>query len=215
MKKFLHVIASPRGEESRTLAVSEAFLEAFRAHNPDCIIDELNVATEILPPLSVQMITGKYTLLSGGELTEGLKEAWEPIRRHAERFLAAEGYLISTPMWNFGIPYTLKHYIDLIVQPKLLFRYSGKGVEGLAAGRKMVVVSSRGGDYGPQSPARAMDQVEPYLRAIFGFVGIKDITFIAAQPMDAGGEKVRNRVLEAAKAAARQAAEVFEKQLTA
>jgi FMN-dependent NADH-azoreductase len=158
------------------------------------------------------MITGKYTLLSGGELTDTLKEAWEPIRRHAERFLAAEGYLVSTPMWNFGIPYTLKHYIDLIVQPKLLFRYTDKGVEGLAAGRKMVIVSSRGGDYGPQSPAHAMDFVEPYLRAVFGFVGIKDITLIAAQPMDAGGEKLRNRALDSAKAAARQAAEIFEAQ---
>jgi FMN-dependent NADH-azoreductase len=82
----------------------------------------------------------------------------------------------------------------------------------LAAGRKMVVVSSRGGDYGPKSPAHAMDQVEPYLRTIFGFVGIKEITFIKAQPLDAGGEKLRNRVLEAAKAEARQAAGVFEAQ---
>jgi FMN-dependent NADH-azoreductase len=212
MKKLLHIIASPRGEQSRTLVVAAAFLEALRAKNPGCVVDEINVATESLPPLSVKMITGKYTLLQGGELAEGLKEAWEPIRRHAERFLAAEGYLISTPMWNFGIPYTLKHYIDLIVQPGLLFRYSEKGAEGLAAGRRMVVVSSRGGDYGLSSPAHAMDYLEPYLRTIFGFVGIKDITLIAAQPLDAGGEKLRNRALEAAKAEARRAAEVFEAQ---
>jgi FMN-dependent NADH-azoreductase len=212
MKKLLHIVASPRGEQSRTLIVAAAFLEALRARNTSCVVDEINVATESLPPLSVKMITGKYTLLQGAELTEDLKEAWEPIKRHAERFLAAEGYLISTPMWNFGIPYTLKHYIDLIVQPRLLFRYSEKGVEGLAAGRKMVVISSRGGDYRPKSPAHLMDQQEPYLRAIFGFVGIKDITFVSAQPMDAGGDKLRNRVLEAAKAEARQAAEIFEAQ---
>jgi FMN-dependent NADH-azoreductase len=79
----------------------------------------------------------------------------------------------------------------------------------------MVIVASRGGDYGPKSAAHAMDQQEPYLRTVFGFVGIKDITFVAAQPMDAGGEKLRNRALEAAKAEARRAAELFAPKLAA
>ncbi|MBI5240776.1 MAG: NAD(P)H-dependent oxidoreductase [Elusimicrobia bacterium] len=215
MKRLLHIIASPRGDESRTSAVSAAFLEAFRAHNPACEVDELNVATEPLPPLSIPMISGKYVLLSGGQLTDRLREAWAPIERHIGRFLAAEGYLLSTPMWNFNIPYTLKHYIDLIVQPKYLFRYTAKGVEGLAAGRKMVVVASRGGAYPPGTPMASFDHQEPYLRTIFGFVGIKDITFVLAQPMDAGGEKLRNRALESAKAAARRAAEAFAPQLAA
>lgn len=209
MKKLLHIIATPRGNDSRTLKVSQAFLEAFSKKNPDCKIDELNVATADLPSLTVKMIYGKYVLLGGKELTEKLKEAWDPIERHIERFLSSDGYLISAPMWNFGIPYPLKQYIDLIVQPKYLFRYTDKGVEGLVKNRRMVVITSRGGDYSPESPFYAYDFQEPYLRAIFGFVGITDITFINAQPMDAMGQEVQNKKIEETKIAARTIAENF------
>lgn len=207
MKKLLHIIATPRGDDSRTLKVSRAFLESLSKKNPDCKIDELNVATDSLPSLTLKMIYGKYVLLGGKELTEKLKEAWNPIERHIERFLLADGYLISTPMWNFSIPYPLKQYIDLIIQPKYLFRYTEKGVEGLAKNRKMIVITSRGGDYSPESPFHTYDFQEPYLRAIFGLVGITDITFINTQPMDAMGEIVQKEKIEAAKALARKLAE--------
>lgn len=209
MKKLLHIIATPRGDDSRTLKVSQAFLEALSKKNPDCKIDELNVATDSLPSLTLKMIYGKYVLLGGKEFTEKLKEAWNPIERHIERFLLADGYLISTPMWNFSIPYPLKQYIDLIVQPKYLFRYTEKGVEGLAKNRKMVVITSRGGDYSPGTPSFAYDFQEPYLRAIFGLVGITDITFINTQPMDAMGEIVQKEKIEAAKELAKKIADSF------
>ena len=209
MKKLLHIVATPRGEDSRTLKVSQAFLRAFTGKNPDCKIDELNVATENLPGLSLKMISGKYVLLGGKELDDKLKEAWNPIERQIERFLSAEGFLISAPMWNFSIPYPLKHYIDLIIQPKYLFRYTDKGVEGLAKNKKMIVITSRGGDYGPGSPFTSYDFQEPYLRAVFGFVGINDITFINAQPMDALGVEVQNEKIEQAKALARKMAEGY------
>jgi len=197
MKKLLHIIASPRGEDSRTLKVSGEFLEIFRQKYPGCLIDELNVATEALPSLTVNMVYGKYVLLSGEELTEKLKEAWEPIVRHIERFLSVDAYLVSTPMWNFSIPYPLKQYIDLVVQPKYLFGYSKDGVEGLVKNKKMAVVTSRGGDYSPEGPSHAYDFQEPYLRAIFGFVGITDISFIHAQPMDMGPELSQERLKKA------------------
>lgn len=209
MKILLHIIATPRGEDSRTLKVAREFLEGFSKKFPVCRIDELNVATDALPGLSVKMIYGKYILLSGKELSEKIKDAWNPIERHIERFLAADGYLISTPMWNFGIPYPLKQYIDLIIQPKYLFRYTDKGVEGLVKNRKMVVITSRGGDYSQESPFHAYDFQEPYLRSIFGFVGITDITFINAQPMDAAGESVQNKKIEEAKVLARKVLEDF------
>ncbi|HCD38759.1 MAG TPA: ACP phosphodiesterase [Candidatus Omnitrophica bacterium] len=209
MKKLLHIIATPRGDDSRTLKVSQAFLEALSKKNPDCKIDELNVATDTLPSLTLKMIDGKYVLLGGKELNEKQKEAWNPIERHIERFLSADGYLISTPMWNFGIPYPLKQYIDLIIQPKYLFRYTEKGVEGLVKNRKMTVITSRGGDYSPESPFRAYDFEEPYLRAIFGFVGITDITFMNAQPMDAMGPEIQNEKIEEAKGLARKTADTL------
>lgn len=206
MKKLLHIIAAPRGDESRTLRVSAAFLEAFRDAHPACVVDELNLWAEKLPPLTIPVVRGKYALLGGKDLTGPLRDAWEDVLRHIERFLSADAYLVSTPMWNFSIPYPLKHYLDVILQPKYLFRYTATGVEGLAKGKRMVVVSSRGGDYGPESPMRSYDCLDPYLRTAFGYSGITDIAFIAAQPMDAAGPEVAGVALEKAKALAREKA---------
>ncbi len=208
MERLLHIIATPRADESSTLKVSNAFLENFKKKFPGCLIDELNVAVEPLPPLSVKVVSGKYVLLGGKELSGELKDAWEVIVRHIERFLAADAYLISIPMWNFSIPYTLKHYIDVIIQPKYLFRYTDKGVEGLAKNKKMAVVISRGGDY-RQGSMQKFDFQEPYLRTIFGFVGITDISFVVAQPMDALGPEVKKKKLEEAKILAKKIADSF------
>lgn len=205
MKKLLHIIATPRDDESRTLQVSESFLEVFKDKHRDWAIDELNLFKEELPPLTVKRVDGKYILLGGKDLFGKFKEAWTEIIAHIERFLSADAYLISTPMWNFSIPYTLKHYIDIIVQPKYLFRYGEKGVEGLVKGKKMIVIGSRGGDY-TSDAMRMYDAQEPYLRTIFGFVGITDIAFIIAQPVDMGEELQKQRI-EEAKALARKTAE--------
>lgn len=196
MKRLLHVIATPREEESRTLQVSEVFLEAFKKTHPDWIIDELNLSHEKLPDLSLQSVSGKYVLLEGENLFGRAKELWAEILQHIERFKTADLFLISTPMWNFHIPYMLKHYIDLIVQPRYLFRYTEQGTtEGLVVDRKMIVITSRGGQY--MGATKNLDFQEPYLRAIFGFVGITDITFIKAEPMDMGAEK-RKKAIEVA-----------------
>lgn len=199
MDKLLHIIASPRGADSRTLEVSRVFTDTLKKKYPSCRIDELNLFQEPLPELTLKMISGKYALLSGKDLSLEAQKAWMPIESHIQRFLSADGYLISSPMWNFSIPYPLKHYIDIIIQPKYLFRYSEKGVEGLVKNKKMTVITSRGGDYGPGSLFHSYDFQEPYLRAVFGFVGISDITFINAQPMDALGEETKNKKIEEAK----------------
>jgi len=191
------------------LKISKVFLDSLKKKYPACQIAELNVATEVLPALTVKAIDGKYVLLSGKELTGELQVAWKNILYHIERFLSADGYLISTPMWNFGIPYTLKQYIDIILQPKYLFRYTDKGPEGLVKNKKMVIITSRGGDYSPSSPFHAYDFQEPYLRTVFGFTGITDMTFINAQPMDALGPDVQNEKIEEAKKLAQKTAESF------
>jgi len=157
----------------------------------------------------VPVVQGKYVLLGGKDLSGDLKRAWGDVIRHIERFLSADGYLLSTPMWNFSIPYTLKHYIDIIVQPKYLFRYVADGVEGLVKNRKMVVIASRGGDYRPGSLFHSYDFQEPYLRTVFGFVGITDITFVVAQPMDALGPDVMREEITKAVATAKRVADSF------
>ena len=193
MKKLLHIIATPRGEESRTLKVSNVFLDTFREKHADWVIDELDLTKESLPSLTVKRVDGKYVLLGGKDLSGDMKESWQDIISHIERFMSADAYLISTPMWNFSIPYTLKQYIDTIVQPKYLFRYTSNGVEGLVKNKKMVVITSSGGEYVSEE-ARKADFQEPYLRFVFGFVGITDMVFVKVEPMDMGEDIQKQRI---------------------
>jgi FMN-dependent NADH-azoreductase len=197
MTKLLHIVASPREEKSRTLQVSELFLQTLIRKHPEWIFDELRLEKEKVPSLTIKQVDGKYMLLLGKDLFGEAKEAWDEIILHIERFLSADLYLISTPMWNFTLPYPLKQYIDLIVQPKYLFNYTKTGVEGLAKNKKMIVISSSGGEYSSKE-MKPFDFVEPYLRAIFGFVGITNITFVKAESMDMG-KQIRDKNLEQAK----------------
>ena len=208
MNKLLHIIAASRGDDSRTLKVSHAFLDSFIKKYPSCRIEELKLFEETLPPLTLKVISGKYVLLGGGSLDGKIKDAWKDVERYIKQFLSADAYLMSTPMWNFGIPYWLKHYIDVIVQPKYLFQYTASGAEGLVKSKKMVVITSRGGDYRPGNPSASYDYQEPYLRAIFGLCGINGITFVNAQPMDTG-QLLQDKALEEAKTSAKRAAELL------
>lgn len=197
MKRLLHIIATPREGDSRTLQVSESFLEAFQKSHPEFLIDELNLCKETLPSLSQKAVSGKYVLLEGKDLFGSLKEIWGEVLQHIDRFKTADFYLISTPMWNFSIPYMLKQYIDLIVQPKYLFQYKEGGkVEGLVQGKKMVVITSRGGAYLGED--KASDHEIPYLKTIFEFIGFTEIEFIVAEPMDMG-RKLQKTKLDIAK----------------
>ena len=195
MKKLLHIIATPRAEESRTLQVSEAFLKVFTEKHADWAVEDLDLSKEQLPSLTAKRVDGKYMLLGGKDLYGELKEAWQEIIAQIERFKSADAYLISTPMWNFSIPYTLKQYLDIILQPKYLFRYTPTGVQGLVKDKKMVIITSRGGDYA--DAMRSADFQEPYLRLVFEFIGLTDIKFINAQPMDIGEPLQTQRIKEA------------------
>ncbi len=207
MKRLLHIVASPREDKSRTLQISKVFLDTFLKTHPNWIIDELNLAKESLPQLTMKSVSGKYVLLSGKELFGSLKDSWAEIVQQIERFKTADFFLISTPMWNFNIPYMLKHYIDLIVQPKYLFQYNESGgTEGLVKNKKMVIIASRGGRY--EGKEKGFDYQEPYMRMIFNFVGIMDIDFIKAEPTDMGVKIQKEKILEAQKQAQELAAKI-------
>lgn len=183
--KLLHVVATPRGEQSSTLRVSAAFVESLRAQHADMTVDVVDLYNHDLPAVAGDNIKAKYTLMIGQPIDRNHVESWSQIESLIEHFLSADAYLISTPMWNLSIPYALKYYIDCIIQPGYVFRYDEIGqVVPLVHGKRMICVTSRGGDYAPASPMHAYDFQEPYLRAIFGFIGITDVEFINAEPMD-------------------------------
>jgi FMN-dependent NADH-azoreductase len=101
-------------------------------------------------------------------------------------------------MWNFGIPYKLKHFIDIIMQPGYLFKYTSKGPVGLAGGKKLYLISSRGSDYSPGSAFHDFDHIGRYFETIFKFIGLEDYRFIDVQPMDAQGPDIRNAQIKRA-----------------
>lgn len=196
--RLLHIVATPRGHESNTARVSNALLEELYLKFDDLNVKVLDLFKADLPAVAGQNIDSKYKLMTGQELDPQHQSSWNAIETSIQKFLDADVYLLTVPMWNFGIPYALKYYIDAIVQPGYLFRYNEMGVpEGMVHGKRMIVVTSSGGDYSPGSPFHAFDFVEPYLRTIFNFIGITDIHFIKSQPTDISPAIRREALLRA------------------
>jgi FMN-dependent NADH-azoreductase len=188
--KLLHIVATPRATESSTLRVSTAFIGALRDHHPDVVVDQVDLYHQDLPAVAGANIETKYGLMVGKPIDRAHQESWCEIESLIAHFKSADAYLVSTPMWNLSIPYALKYYIDCLVQPGYTFRIdhtTGTPVP-MVLGKKMVCVTSRGGDFSATSPLHAYDFEEPYLRAIFGYIGITDLEFVNAQPMDYGPE---------------------------
>lgn len=182
--KLLHIIATPRQAESSTLRVSQTLIETLLNQSPDLTIEDVDLYHQDLPAVAGANIDTKYALMVGRPIDRSHAESWREIELLIDHFTSADGYLITTPMWNFSIPYALKYYIDCIVQPGYTFRFDSTGQPvPLVLGKSMICVASRGGDYSTD-PMAAYDFQEPYLRAIFGYIGISDVQFINAEPMD-------------------------------
>ncbi|WP_408657747.1 FMN-dependent NADH-azoreductase [Jatrophihabitans sp.] len=179
-----------------------AFLQRLQSKRPESEVRSRDLFAEELPPVDGQNMDSKYRLMVGRPIDPDHAESWTHIEALIEEFLAADLYLVTAPMWNFSIPYALKYYIDAIVQPRYLFAYNEHGVPvGLVHGKRIVCITSRGGDYSLESPMHAFDAEESYLRQIFGFVGITDFHCVNAQPMDQS-PTVRAAAIESAKQAA-------------
>jgi FMN-dependent NADH-azoreductase len=183
--KLLHIVATPRQQESNTLCIAAAFIDALRLKHPEMGVDTLDLFTADVPSAAGINIETKYLLMTRRPIDKRHQESWQQIETLISHFFSSDIYVVSAPMWNFGIPYALKYYIDSIIQPGYAFTYNENGQPvGLIHGKRMICVTTRGGDYSERSPFHAFDFQEPYLRAIFGFVGITDMHFINAQPMD-------------------------------
>ena len=185
MSKALHIKASPRGMNSDSTKVAEAFLEAFLKGHRNFGAEELDLFRENLPPFEAPAAAAKYAVLAGVEPKGPDALAWKAVIEVIDRFKSADLLLISSPMWNFGIPYRLKHYIDLLVQPGLTFAYGPEGYKGLVTGRPAMLILSRGGSYAPGDP---MDFQKRYLETILGFIGFTDIRSVLIEATLSGAD---------------------------
>ena len=200
MTQLLFVTSSIFGASSESRLVAGDFLAAARQANPALQVVERALTPESMPHLGLAALAGAMTPAAGrspeqaAALADGLIVEVE----------AADIILLAVPMYNFSIPSTLKAWIDHITRAGRTFRYTAGGPEGLLKGKRVIVVTGRGGVYSGESPARAMDFQEPYLRAMLGFLGLEDVSFIHVE-----GLKVSPEAAAAGRARATLAARAF------
>lgn len=182
--KLLHLDASALGPHSVSRALTARITEAFVRNHPGTEVVYRDLAAQPIP---------HWTPVT--DVSREPDAVGEPV---LEEFLAADVIVIGAPMYNFGIPSTLKAWIDRIAVPGKAFRYTENGPEGLAGDKKVIIASSRGGIYS-EGPAAVMDHQESYLRAVLGFFGITDIEIVRAEGI-AMGDEYRQKALDSAHA---------------
>lgn len=206
MTKLLYIKASPRDGSSRSIAVADAYLTALKAKTPDLVVDELDPWTAGLPEFDGNRANAKLTVFGGGTNEGDQATLWDEIVAIAGRFTSADRYLFAIPMWNGGIPYKLKQFIDIIHQPGLTFGFDPeKGYFGLLTGKQATLVYTSGAfSQAFPSPAFGVDHQSTYMDAWLDQAGVTDRQVIRYQPTiltaDSDGD------FERAKAAAAAAA---------
>ncbi|SDT14105.1 FMN-dependent NADH-azoreductase [Pseudomonas asplenii] len=192
--KLLHIDSSILGDNSASRQLSQSVVKAWQAAEPSNVVTYRDLAADAISHFS------SLTLAAGGTAAE-LHDA---AQRHEaelsastlEEFLAADAIVIAAPMYNFSVPTQLKAWIDRIVVAGKTFRYTENGPEGLAAGKKVVIVSTAGGLHVGLPTGVGH---EDYLKVLFGFLGITDIEFVRAHGLGYG-EEVRTKAMSDAQA---------------
>ncbi len=208
MAKVLYIQASPRGQRSKSIQVADAFMDAYKAVHPGDTVDVMNLFTCKLPEFDAVAVQGKYNIMQGKAFSEQEKKAWDAVVKTIEHFKSFDKYVFAVPMWNLGIPYKLKMYIDIIVQPGLTFAVSDNGYEGLVKNKPVMSIYACGGDY--SSPeAAAMDMQKRYLEQVLCFIGFTQIQSIAVEPTMHGSPDQIEAVVNDRKKQARDLAMQF------
>lgn len=192
--KLLHLDSGLFEDQSVTRQLSARIVERLRATTPTLDVVYRDLITDAPDHLSGEILAG--AALAEGERNARQREEAVLTETLLEEFLAAEVIVIGAPMYNFTIPSQLKAWLDRILQAGKTFRYTENGAVGLAGGRKVIVASSRGGIYS-QGPGVDNDFQERYLRAVFGFIGIDDVSVIRAEGV-AMGDEMRQGALSTA-----------------
>ena len=181
MPHLLHIQSSPRHQRSASIEVAQAFIGAWTSRHPQATIDTLDVWTTPLPEFDGEALGAKYAALEGSPRSPAQLKAWESIEALGQRFHRADLIVISVPMWNFGIPYRLKHLIDAVSQKDVLFTFDERGLLGLLGGRKAVVVAARGVALGENFPAAEFDHQTRYLTMWARMVGITEVHTVSVE----------------------------------
>ncbi|HKB92108.1 MAG TPA: FMN-dependent NADH-azoreductase, partial [Opitutaceae bacterium] len=184
MSKVLHLDVSPRGARSHSRTLGQEFVSNWSKNHPNSTITYRDLGQNPEPHVTESWVVGAYT--PPEEHSHDAKAAIAVSNKLVDELLAADHLLITTPMYNLSIPSALKAWIDQIVRAGRTFKTSDKGYEGLVHGKKAVIVVASGGNFTPDSPAAGYNFIEPYMRAILGFIGITDVQFVYAHSINQG-----------------------------
>ena len=179
MTTILYVKSSILGEHS----ASSAVVDALHAH----WTQKHAGATHVVRNLGADALAHLDMATLGAMRSESaeVQASAAAGQKALQELLAADTLVLAAPMYNFGIPSTVKAWLDHVIHPGKTFQYGANGPEGLLKGKKAVLVLSTGGAY-TEGPAKGMDFVEPYLRAVLGFIGITDVTVVRAEAQAMG-----------------------------
>lgn len=196
MAHVLHIDSSPRGDRSISRTVSKDLIAAWKQLHPDDTVTYRDLGHHPVPHVDEPWIAAAFT--PPPQRSPELNQAIETSDALVNEFLAADRYVFGVPMYNLSVPSTFKAYIDQIVRVGRTFGVNKQGFEGLVdSSKKMLVITARGGSYQQGTPAASYDLQEPYIRAIFGFIGVTDITFIHVDNLNGAPDESVNRAREA------------------
>lgn len=198
--QLLHIDSAITGAQSVSRQLTAQTVDAWRASHPQVQVQYLDLAADAPAHYTQDAMaprTGQTAQLSAAQERENAVS-----ERLVRQFLAADVVVIGAPMYNFSIPSQLKAWIDRIAQPQRTFRYTAQGPEGLAGGKTVVIVSSRGGVYSTSAAGEALEHQESYLRTMMGFFGITDVRVVRAEGVGQG-EQAKAQALAAADQAIR------------
>jgi len=182
----LHLDASPRGDRSRSRQASAEFLAAWREANPQDTVTYRDLGHAPVPPVDEDWIAAVYSAPS--DHSPAQRDAIAVSDELVEELLVADVYVFGVPMYNFNVPAPFKAYIDQVVRPGRTVLFAADAPpKGALVGKRLIVLTARGlAGYGPGEAAEAVNFQDPYVRAIFGFIGVTDVTFIHSDNTMAG-----------------------------
>ncbi len=181
---LLHLDASPRGARSHSRQLGQAFLATWRAAHPQGHVNVRDVGHEPPPFVTEAWVEGAFA--PSADQSPAARAAIAVSNRYVDELLAADQLVITTPIYNLSLPAALKAWIDQIVRVGRTVAINSAGFEGLAKNKRALVIVASGSDFRPTSPGGAYNFLEPYLRAVLGFIGITDVQFVYAHSQNAG-----------------------------
>lgn len=189
MPHLLHLDSSPRSfsegaevHQSVTRMLTYEYVKAWKSSHLDGTVMYRDLGHHPVPHVNEQWIAAAYT--PPEQRTPELVSALQTSEILVDEVLAADTCIFGILMYNFSVPSTFKAYIDQVVRVGRTFAVDANGFRGLAGGKKIVVITARGGNFRPGTPFAAYDHQEPYLRTVFGFMGITDVEFIHADRLN-------------------------------